>query len=62
MSGNAAEWAGACDGVGADATCNVSGGSYKSGANYLECWPAHAIPKRAFVTDDVGFRCCADGT
>ncbi len=60
MSGNALEWAGSCKGTDARAECTASGGSYKNGENFLECFPAHSTPPRSFVANDLGFRCCAD--
>lgn len=61
LSGNAREWAGSCDGAGADAECSSLGGSYKSPENSLKCFGGvNTIPARSFVTNDLGFRCCAD--
>lgn len=61
MSGNAAEWDGACEGDEPDSPCRIRGGSFEHQHHGLRCamgenlrWP------RSRRQQAVGFRCCAD--
>lgn len=60
LSGNAAEWDGACENDDVDAPCRIRGGSYEHQHHGLRCamgrnlgWP------RGRQHPAVGFRCCA---
>ena len=59
LSGNAAEWTGACrDATGANDSCRANGGSFRSPyAMNLTCESFDGYP-RDTRADNVGFRCC----
>lgn len=61
MSGNAAEWIGAC-GAGADAgvhDCALAGGVHSFPANAVDCKGMDVQPASSTIPQ-AGFRCCAD--
>lgn len=58
MSGNAAEWTGACDGnIGEGDTCRTAGGSFLT--NDPKCSATEELA-RGSHRSMIGFRCCAD--
>ncbi len=55
LSGNAMEWTRECT----DGECRVRGGSYRDDPSGLRC--SASVPReKDFVSDELGFRCCAD--
>lgn len=61
LSGNAAEWDGACEGDDPDAGCRIRGGSFEHNTIGLRCAMGERLawPRMRKVVS-VGFRCCAD--
>jgi len=60
LSGNVAEWTGACTAAGLQArSCVVRGGSWDSVTAEVECSAGTKLAQRALLPS-VGFRCCWD--
>jgi formylglycine-generating enzyme required for sulfatase activity len=59
LSGNVAEWTGACKPVTPDGDCVLRGGDFESTSGELLCRTvSDRLPRREKYTT-VGFRCCA---
>jgi len=59
MSGNVGEWEDNCNGTGANASCDLRGGSYDTSSQYLACNVPTTGITRSNSFYDTGFRCCA---